>query len=168
MRLLSHNQNYLPFLSRVINGESLRRCHLIIILRARSIITIIISTSRRLLRRTTLWIRGEATKARLSTSDSANPGVHLTHLKTTIKIISHELKLIQNGRKRCLYSRRKRWSRRRRGSRGIDNILSSSKLNLFLLSRSRFLMRPLSLGHKVCSSSDQRFLANITHNPKER
>ena len=71
-------------------------CHLIIILRARSIITIIIiiSTSKRLLKRTTLCRRDEATKARLLASNLANLGVHLTHLKTTIKIISHELNLI--------------------------------------------------------------------------
>jgi len=51
--------------------------------------------------------------------------------------------------------------------RGIDNILSSSKLSLFLLSGSRLLMKPLGLGHKLCSASNQRFFANSTHNPKE-
>ena len=115
-KLLSYNQNYSHFLSRVTKGESLRDNHLVIILRARSNITIIISTSRRLHRRITLWSKDEAIEDRLSVSDPTNPGVHLTHLiskmvKMTTKISMHVLKLIHDGNKRCLYSKSRRWSR---------------------------------------------------------
>ena len=140
-RLLSHNQNYSPFLSWVTKGESLRDTHLNIMCKAKSIITIIISTSWRLHRRITLGKRNETTKTRLSTSNTTNLGVHLTHLirkmvKTTTKISTHELKLIHDGSERCLYSRR-RWSRHRSGLRGIGIILSSAYVSLLLLGGSR-------------------------------
>ena len=98
--------------------------------------------------------RNEATKVRLSLSNLANLGVHLTHLikqivKMSTKIIQNKQMLIQDGSKRCLHSRRRRWKRWGRRSRGIGNILSSSKLNLFLLSRSRLLTRPLGLSHQL-------------------
>ena len=76
-------------------GESLRDGHLIIIIvRARSIITIVISTIKGLLRRIMIGRRGEAIEARLSVSNTTNPCVHLTHLikkivKMTTKINSH-------------------------------------------------------------------------------
>ena len=101
-RLLSHKQNYSPFLSPVTKGELLRGCHLIVLLKARSII-IILSTSRRIQGRITLGRRNEATKVRLLLSNPANLGVHLTHIiskmvKTSTKIILNELKLIQDAR----------------------------------------------------------------------
>ena len=113
-RLLSHN-NYSPFLSRVTKGESLRNSHLIIICKAKSIITVIISTIRRLHRRIKRGRRSKATKTGLSASNMTNPGVYLTHLirkmvKTTTKISTHELNLIHDGSERCLNSRRRRWS----------------------------------------------------------
>jgi len=48
---------------------------------------------------------------RLTVSDATNPGVHLTHLiinmvKTTTEISMYMLKLIQDGSKRSLYSKR--------------------------------------------------------------
>ena len=147
--LLSHNQNYSPFLSQVIKGESLRANHLIIIVRSGSIITL---TIRRLLR----WIEwgkmSKTTKTWLTASDVANPGVHLTHLirkiiKITTKISMHVLKLIQDSNKKCLHSRRRRWSRRGRGSRGIDSILHSTNVSLLLLSGSGLLTRPFGLSN---------------------
>ena len=112
-------------------GESLRNNHLIIARWARSII-IIISTIRRVLCRLRRGRRRKTTKMRLSVSNATNFGVHLTHLirkmvKMTTKISPHVLKLIHNGRKRCLYFRRGRWSRRWIGSRGIGSIPRSMK-----------------------------------------
>ena len=108
--ILSHNQNYSSFLSWVTNGESLRRSYFIITRRARTIITIIY-TIRRILSRLRCRRMGKSAKARLTASDVTNPGVHLTHLIKKIvqkitKISTHELKLIHNGSKRCLSSKR--------------------------------------------------------------
>ena len=119
-RLLSHNQNWFPFLSQVTKGESLTNNHLIIMCRARSIITITISTIRGLHKRIRQGRRSKATKTGLSASDTTNPSVLLTHLirkmvKTTTKINMHKLKLSRDGSERCLYSRRRRWSRHKRG-----------------------------------------------------
>ena len=60
-RLLSHNQNYSLFLSRVTNGESLRGHHLNVILKAKSTI---IFTSQRLFGRITLKSVGASTHNR--------------------------------------------------------------------------------------------------------
>ena len=83
--------------------------------RAKSIITIIISTIGGLHRRIKLGRRDEATEARLLASDTTNFSAHLTHLirkivKKTTKINMHEMKLIHDSGERCLYSRRRRWS----------------------------------------------------------
>jgi len=93
-------------LSQVTKGVSLRVRQLIIILRARSIITIIISTIwRRGLLNMLRWSWGcKTTKARLATSDATDFDVHLTHLigkmvKTTTKISTHMLKLIHDFHK---------------------------------------------------------------------
>ena len=142
--LLSHNQNYSPFLLRVTNGESLRNGQLIITRRARSII-IIISTIRLLLSKPRRGRRSKTTKTRLSSSDATNSGVHLTRLirnmvKMTTKISTHMLKLSHNGNKRCLYSGRGRCSRRWRGLRGKSSILRSTKSSSLLLSWSRLHM----------------------------
>ena len=112
-RLLFHNQNYSPFLLRVIKGESPRNSHLNIARRSKSIITLSLSTLRRLLNRLGRGRNSKTTNMRLSSSDATNFSVHLTHLirnmvKTTTKISTHMLKLIHNGSKRCLYSRRGR------------------------------------------------------------
>ena len=170
-RLLSHNQNNSPFLSRVTKSESLRDIHLIIILRAKSIITIIISTSQRLHRRIRRERRSETTKMRLLASDKTNPGVHLTHLirkmvKTTTEISTHELKPIHDGSERCLYSKRRRLSRQRKGLRGIGSILGSSNVNLLLLGGSKLLMRLLDLGSQLCKAPSQRFLTDSTRDRK--
>ena len=172
-RLLSHKQNYSPFLSRVTKGESLRDGHLIIILRARSIITIIISTRWRLHKRIGLGRRSKATKTRLSASDKTNPVVHLTHLirkmvKTTTKISMYDLKLIYDGSERCLYSKRRRLSRRRRGSKGIGSILGISNVSFLLLGGSRLLTRSLGHGSQLCKAPSQRFVTDSTHDRKAK
>ena len=141
--------------------------------RARCIITIIISTSRGLHRRIGWERRSKATKTRLSVSDTTNPGVHLTHfikkmVKMTTKISMHELKLIHDSSERCLYSRRRRRSRCRRGWRGIGSILSSSNVSLLLLGGGRLLMRLLRLGHQLSSTHSHRFLTDSTHDREER
>ena len=165
--LLFHNQNYSPFLLRVTKG-SLRNSHLIIMSRARSIITLIISTIKRHLKMIRWGRKSKTTKMGLSPSNTTNPGVHLTHLirnmvKKTTKISTHELELIHDGSKRCLYSRRRRWSRQGRGSRGIGSILSSSNVSLFLLGRGRVLMRPLGLSSQLCITPPYESLTNSTH-----
>ena len=147
--LFSHNQNYSPFLSRVIKGESLRNSHLIIARRVRSIIPLIISTIRRLLSRLGRGRKSKTVETRLSASDTINPSILLTHLirkivKTNIKINRHVLKLIHDGSKRCLYLRRRRWSRWKRGLRGMGSILRSMNVSLHLLSWSRLHTRQLS------------------------
>ena len=137
--LLSHNQNYSPFLLQVTNGESLRNGQLIITRKARSIIIIIISTIKILLSKPKRGRRSKTTKTRLSSSDATNSGVHLTRfirnmVKMTTKISTHMLKLSHNGNKRCLYSGRGRCSRRWWGSRGKNSILRSTKSSCLLLS----------------------------------
>ena len=142
--LFSHNQNYSPFLSWVTIGESLRRNHFIT-RRARSIITII-STIRIILSRLKWGRRSKSAMTRLSASDATNPSIHLTHVIKNVvktKISMHMLKMVHNGSKRCLYSRRGRRSRRWRRSRGISNILCNTKSGLIVLSRSRLHMWPL-------------------------
>ena len=139
--------------------------------RARSIIPLIISTSRGLHKR--IERKSKTTKMKLSTSDTTNPSVHLTHLirkmvKTTTKINMHKMELIHDGSKRCLYSRRRRRSTRGRGSRGISSILNSSNVSHLLLGRSRLLMRSLGLGGQLFISPLQRFLTNSTYDRKER
>ena len=94
----------------------MRNNHLIIARRAKSIIPLIISTIRSLLSRLERGRKSKIAETRLTASDTINPGIHLTHLirkivKTTIKIGRHVLKLIHDGRERCLYLRRRRWSR---------------------------------------------------------
>ena len=136
-RLLSHNQNYFSFLLWDKKVETLRDNHLIIMCRARSIISTIKGLHRRIRR----WRKSKVTKMGLSTSNTTNLGVHLTYLirkmvKTTTKISTHELKLIHDGSERCLYSRR-RWSRYRSGLGGIGIILSNSYVSLLLLGESR-------------------------------
>ena len=59
-------------MSRVTKGESLRGRHLNIILKARNIIIIITSISRRLYERITLGTTDEATEMRLLASDTTN------------------------------------------------------------------------------------------------
>ena len=104
-------------MSRVIKGESLGNRHLIIARRAKSIIIIIITTIRRVLSRIERRRMSKITETRLLLSDVTNSSVHLTHLirkmvKTTTKINTHVLKLIQNGSKRCIYSKIGRRSKR--------------------------------------------------------
>ena len=103
-------------MSRVIKGESLGNRHLIIARRAKSII-IIITTIRRVLSRIERRRMSKITETRLLMSDATNSSVHLTHLirkmvKMTTKINTHVLKLIQNGNKRCIYSKIGRRSKR--------------------------------------------------------
>ena len=141
--------------------------------RAKSIITIIISTIKGLHRRIKQGRRSKATKTGLSTSDTTNTSVHLTHLtkkmvKTTTKISRHKLKLIHDGSETCLSSRRKRWSRHKRGSRGVDSILSTLYVSFLLLGGSRLLTRPFGLGCQLCSTLLHRFLTNSTHEREER
>ena len=148
-RLFFHNQNYSPFLLQVTKGESLRKSHLIIMCRARSIITIIISIIKGLCKR----IRhGEGAKPPRwdCRRDTTNPSVHLTHLirtmvKTTTKIITHKVNLIHDGNDRCLYFERRRWSKCRRGLRGIASIFGNSNISLLLLSGSWLFLRPFGL-----------------------
>ena len=128
---------------------------------ARSIITLIISTIRRLHKRIKWGRRSKATNTGRLTNDMTNPGVHLTYLiskmvKTTTKISTHELELIRDGNKRCLYSRRKRWSRRRKGSRSIGSILGNSNVSLLLVGESRLLMRLLGLRGQLSRSPPHR------------
>ena len=168
--LLFHNQNYFPFLSRVTKGESPRNSHLNIARRSKSIITLILSTIRRLLNRLGRGRRSKTANMRLSSSDAINSGVHLTHLirnivKTPTKISTHMLKLIHNGSKICLYSRRGRRNGRWRGSRGKCSILYSIKSSRLLLSWSRLHMRPLS--SQLCITPLYKFLAYNTHRVEE-
>ena len=140
--------------------------------KAKSIITFITSTIRRLLKRIKRGRRSKATKTGLLVSDTTNLGVHPTHLiremlKMTTKICMHELELIHDGCERCLYSRRKRWSRWRSGSKGISSILNSSNVSLLLLGRSRLLTRPLGLGGQLCIASPFRSLIDSTHDREE-
>ena len=101
--------------------------------RATLIITLIISTNKRLLSKLG-WGRGSKTaKTRLSASDATNSSVHLTHLikkmvKTTTKINTHELKLIHNGSESDPYSRKRRWNRWGRGLRAKDSVLMAWKI----------------------------------------
>ena len=140
-------------------GESLRSSHLIIRLKAKSIIIIIISPIwRRLFSRLGCGRRSKTTKARLEVSDATNLGVHLTYLigkmvKTPTKINTHELKLIHDGNKRNLCSRRRRMSIWRRRSRSMGSIRQS-----------RLHMWPFS--GQLCITPPNRFLADGTHGIK--
>ena len=153
-------------------GESLTDSHLIIMCRARSIITITISTIRGLHRRIRQGRRSKATKTGLSASDTTNSSVLLTHLirkmvKPITKINTHKLKLVHDGSEKCLYSRRRWWRRHKIGSRGIGSTLSSSYVSLLLLGGSRLLARPFGLGRQLCSTPLHRFLTNSTHEREE-
>ena len=141
--------------------------------RATNIITLIISTSRRLLIKLRRGRGSKTAKTRLSASNATNPSVHLTHLirkmvKTTTKISTHELKLIHNGSESDPYSRRRRWSRRGRGLRGKDSVLSIMKSSLLLLSVGGLIMRPLGLSGQLCITSSNRLSTNGTNDREER
>ena len=148
-----------PFFFWVTMGESLRSSHLIISLKAKSIIIVIISTIwKRLFSRLGYGRRSKTTKARLEVSDATNLGVHLTHLirkmvKTPTKINTHKLKLIHDGSKRNLCSRRRRMSIWRRRSRSMGSIRQS-----------RLHMWPFS--GQLCITPPNRFLADGTHGEK--
>ena len=151
-------------MSQVTKGESLKGRHLNIILKARNIIIIIISISRRLYERITLGTTDEATEMRLLASDTTNLQ------KDGQDDNQNQLAWAENDPKwqqGCLYSRRRGWSKQRKGSRGISNILSSLESILLLLGGSRLLMRPLGLGHQLCSAPSHRFLTNSSHDWKE-
>ena len=84
------------------------------------------------------------------------------------QISTHELELIHDGSKRCLYPRRRRQSKDKRGSRDIGSIFSNSNVSLLLLGGSRLLARSFSLRGQLGNAPLQRSLTDSTYDREER